>query len=150
MRLQGINLPGDAHDTPHHARLSSAGSVRSVVCECSHLKDEGCICRWDELKMPEYLSVNPSGLVPVLEDGDVKMQESGAITQFLAEKYGQGRVTVEPGTQEHAAYCQVKHLRQKQLALWDPTGCLSRNHGVHLIISEGPERLFIRLILDAH
>ncbi|KAK9825293.1 hypothetical protein WJX74_006534 [Apatococcus lobatus] len=68
--------------------------------------------KWDDLKKPEYLEINPSGLVPVLQDGDVKMQESGAITQFLAEKYGQGQVTVEAGTPEHAAYCQWFHVSE--------------------------------------
>lgn len=68
--------------------------------------------KWDELKGPEYLKVNSKGLVPVLQDGDVKMQESGAITQFLAEKYGQGRVTVKTGTPEHAAYCQWFHVAE--------------------------------------
>ena len=63
--------------------------------------------RWDDLQKPEYLSVDPGGRVPILEDTGMKMKESGAITQFLAEKYGKGRVTLPPGTPEHAAYCQV-------------------------------------------
>ncbi|GJS56532.1 glutathione S-transferase-like protein [Tanacetum coccineum] len=40
-----------------------------------------------EHKKPEYLSRNPFGQVPVLEDGDLKLFESRAITQYLAHTY---------------------------------------------------------------
>ncbi|KAK9863103.1 hypothetical protein WJX84_001686 [Apatococcus fuscideae] len=68
--------------------------------------------KWDDLQKPEYLSVDPGGRVPILEDAGIKMKESGAITQFLAEKYGKGRVTLPPGTPEHAAYCQWFHMAE--------------------------------------
>ena len=34
-----------------------------------------------------YISLNPNRLVPVLEDGDLKLTESSAILKYLAEKY---------------------------------------------------------------
>ena len=37
---------------------------------------------------PEYASINPSRLVPVLEDGDFRLTESSAILKYLAEKTG--------------------------------------------------------------
>ena len=36
----------------------------------------------------EFRSVNPSGLVPVLEDGDFRLSESSAIIKYLADKVG--------------------------------------------------------------
>jgi len=40
---------------------------------------------------PEYLAMNPNGLVPVLVDGDdAPLFESAAITRYLASKYGDG------------------------------------------------------------
>jgi len=36
----------------------------------------------------EFRSVNPSGLVPVLEDGDFRLSESSAIVKYLADKVG--------------------------------------------------------------
>lgn len=37
---------------------------------------------------PEFLSMNPNGLVPVLRDGSVTMWESCAILRYLAARYG--------------------------------------------------------------
>lgn len=37
---------------------------------------------------PAFLSVNPMGTIPSMEDGDVKVHESLAITLYLAKKYG--------------------------------------------------------------
>jgi glutathione S-transferase len=37
---------------------------------------------------PDYAKINPSFLVPVLEDGDFRLTESSAILKYLAEKTG--------------------------------------------------------------
>lgn len=37
---------------------------------------------------PEYRAMNPMGLVPVIQDGDVTMFESAAILRYLASRYG--------------------------------------------------------------
>ena len=36
---------------------------------------------------PPYASINPSRLVPMLEDGDLRLTESSAILKYLADKY---------------------------------------------------------------
>jgi glutathione S-transferase len=38
-----------------------------------------------ELRQPEYLTINPNGLVPSLRDGDLTLWESNAIMQYLAD-----------------------------------------------------------------
>ncbi|TKY52537.1 Glutathione S-transferase F13 [Spatholobus suberectus] len=40
-----------------------------------------------EHKQPPFLSKNPFGLIPVLEDGDLTLFESRAITAYVAEKF---------------------------------------------------------------
>ncbi|WP_340108197.1 glutathione S-transferase family protein [Pikeienuella sp. HZG-20] len=37
---------------------------------------------------PEFLAMNPNGLVPVLKDGDLTLWESAAILRYLAARYG--------------------------------------------------------------
>jgi len=44
--------------------------------------------RRGEHKTPQYLAINPFGKVPALEDGDLKLFESGAILLHLTNKYG--------------------------------------------------------------
>lgn len=39
---------------------------------------------------PEYLAMNPNGLVPTLRDGDVTVWESHAIVRYLCAEYGSG------------------------------------------------------------
>ena len=39
-----------------------------------------------ETKKPEYLALNPNGMVPTLCDGDLVLWESNAIMQYLASK----------------------------------------------------------------
>src|SRR5438094_9038946 len=41
-----------------------------------------------EQYQPQYSAINPSRLVPVLEDGDFRLTESSAILKYLAEKTG--------------------------------------------------------------
>ncbi|XP_030451827.1 glutathione S-transferase F13-like [Syzygium oleosum] len=47
-----------------------------------------------EQKMPDFLAKNPFGKVPVLEDGDLTIFESRAITEYISKKYK------SPGTED--------------------------------------------------
>ena len=54
----------------------------------------------------EWRRMNPVGKVPVMTDGDLKMFESGAMVQYLLDRYGEGRLQPPPGTAAHALYLQ--------------------------------------------
>jgi glutathione S-transferase len=41
-----------------------------------------------EHHQPKFLAINPSHMVPMLEDGDFRLTESSAILKYLAEKIG--------------------------------------------------------------
>ena len=43
-------------------------------------------------KTPEYLAMNPNGLVPVIEDGGHVMWESNAILRYLCAKHSAGKL----------------------------------------------------------
>lgn len=39
---------------------------------------------------PEYAAINPTGLVPTIEDGDVRLWESNVIVRYLSHKHSMG------------------------------------------------------------
>ncbi|MFQ0813705.1 glutathione S-transferase [Brucella anthropi] len=47
------------------------------------------------LKDPAYLTRNPNGLIPLLEDGDMVLWESNTITRYLAAAYGKGGLWID-------------------------------------------------------
>lgn len=61
------------------------------------------------LQTPAFLAKSPLGKVPLLEDGEVRICESGAITEYLVETYGKGRLAPAPGTPARAEYLQWLH-----------------------------------------
>jgi len=54
-----------------------------------------------ELRSPEYLRVNPFGLIPAIDDGGFQLFESAAIVLYLAEK-AQRLLPAEPSARARA------------------------------------------------
>ena len=52
------------------------------------------------LAPPELRRVHPLGKSPVISDGELVLAESGAIIEYLADRYGGGRLLPAPGTPE--------------------------------------------------
>jgi glutathione S-transferase len=75
-----------------------------------------------EHRTPAYASINPSMLVPVLEDGDFRLTESSAILKYLADKVGS------------AAYPKdlQKRARVNEMMDWLNTG-FYRDFGYNLV-----------------
>ncbi|MBM4297390.1 MAG: glutathione S-transferase family protein [Deltaproteobacteria bacterium] len=65
---------------------------------------------------PEYLAMNPNGLVPTIKDGDFILWESNSIMRYLNAKYGQGRLL--PTTPEGMA--QANRWMDWQLSAFNP------------------------------
>ncbi len=65
-------------------------NARQVLIAANELNSDVEICMVDLLKQqqktPEFLALNPNGLMPVLEDGDFVLWESTAIMQYLGTK----------------------------------------------------------------
>ena len=58
------------------------------------------------LAPPELTAVHPLGKSPVIEDGSVKIAESGAIVEYLCEHYGQGTLARRPSDADWPAYIE--------------------------------------------
>ncbi|MEP6899497.1 MAG: glutathione S-transferase [Rhodanobacter sp.] len=52
------------------------------------------------LAPPELRAVHPLGKSPVITDGELTLAESGAIVEYLADRYGNGRLIAAPGSDE--------------------------------------------------
>jgi glutathione S-transferase len=55
-------------------------------------------------KTPEYLRLNPNGLIPVLEDGDLVLYETAAICLHLVDTHPQAGLAPALGTAERAHF----------------------------------------------
>ena len=64
------------------------------------------------MRTPEYLKVHPLGRVPALEDGDLTIFESGAIVQYVLEKYGDGTMVPAPDSIDYPIYLQWLHYAE--------------------------------------
>ena len=64
------------------------------------------------MRTPEYLKVHPLGRVPALEDGNLTIFESGAIVQYVLEKYGDGNMVPATGSIDYPIYLQWLHYAE--------------------------------------
>jgi glutathione S-transferase len=64
------------------------------------------------LAPPELLRVHPLGKSPVITDGDVTVAESGAIVEYLIDRYGNGRLVPPPGTPERRRWTYWLHFAE--------------------------------------
>ena len=59
-----------------------------------------------------FNQATPLGRLPTLEDGEVVMCESGAIVEYILERYGEGRLAPAIGTPERARFLQWLHFAE--------------------------------------
>jgi glutathione S-transferase len=86
--------PGNASMTPHMV-LEELG----VPFELKRVDREN-----GAHKSPEYLKLNPNGLIPVLVDGDLVLYETAAIVLYLVDRFPQGELAPAHGSVERAHF----------------------------------------------
>jgi len=64
------------------------------------------------LAPPELKKVHPLGKSPVITDGDLVVAESGAIIEYLVDKYGNGKLAPARGTPERLQYTYWLHYAE--------------------------------------
>ena len=88
-------FPGNASMAPHIALLELGLRFELVKVD----REAGAH------KAPAYLKLNPNGLIPVLEDGDLVLYETAAILMHLADAHPQaGLAPPALGSAERAQY----------------------------------------------
>jgi len=81
---------------------------------------------------PEWRAISPAGKVPALTDGELTLFESGAIVEYILDRYGEGRLRPPPGTAERALHQQW---------CWFSEATLARPLGVVGLMRRRPEEL---------
>ncbi len=69
------------------------------------------------LAPPELRAIHPLGKSPVMQDGDLILPESGAIMEYLIERYGEGRLAPRAGTPERVRYLYWMHFAEGTMML---------------------------------
>ena len=68
------------------------------------------------LAPPELLAIHPLGKSPVITDGGLTVAESGAIVEYLVNKYDDGRLLPAEGTPERRIYTYWLHYAEGTFA----------------------------------
>ncbi len=64
------------------------------------------------LRTPEYYKIHPMGRIPVLEDGETRIYESGAIVQYLLARHGNGKFVPDVNEPSFPEYLQWLHYAE--------------------------------------
>ena len=100
----------------YYASPSRAGHVRWLLEELRVPYD---LVRVDmaagDHKFPEHLARHPLGKVPVLEDGQVTLFETGAICMYLADKYEEKGLAPRIGHSARGPYLQWMFFASTEL-----------------------------------
>ncbi|MES2226319.1 MAG: glutathione S-transferase [Pseudomonadota bacterium] len=64
------------------------------------------------LAPPSLMKVHPLGKSPVITDGELTVAETGAIVEYLIERYGNGRLVAPPGTPQRLRWTYWLHFAE--------------------------------------
>ncbi|MBI1180415.1 MAG: glutathione S-transferase [Alphaproteobacteria bacterium] len=92
--------------TVHHLGISQS---ERIVWLCEELEIPYELVRYDRdpvtrLAPPDYKALHPFGTAPVVTDGDLVLGESGAIIEYVCNRYGGGRLIPKPDDPAYADF----------------------------------------------
>ena len=76
--------------------------ARELSIPHEHIETDWRTCAGE----PDFLAINPYGMIPALEDGDLRLSESMAINDYLLRRYGTGSSLAPANAAEDAAITQ--------------------------------------------
>ena len=114
--------------TVHH--LGKSQSER-IVWLCEELEIPYQLKRYTRdpvtiLAPADYKALHPIGAAPVITVGDLVLAESGAVVDYIIAKYGKGRLALNAGHPDFAAYLYWFHFAN---------GTLQANMGRNMILN---------------
>ncbi len=71
----------------------------------THLRNQG-------MAPDSYRKIHSLGRAPVICDGPLTIMESGAICEYLVDKYGQGQLKPVPGSEDYVRYLEWMHFAE--------------------------------------
>ncbi len=103
--------------TVHHLRRSQS---ERIVWLCEELGLDYTLESYDRdpvtrLAQADYKAIHPLGNAPVIDDGDLRLAESGAIVEYLLAKYGDGRLALTPSDPDYPQYLYWLHFSNGNL-----------------------------------
>lgn len=99
--------------TVHHLNNSRSQRILWLLEELGLEYDIKRYERGPDMLAPESLrKVHPLGKSPVITDGDLTLAESGAIVEYLVNRYGDGKLSPAPDSPEKLRYTYWLHYAE--------------------------------------
>src|SRR6201990_2032942 len=99
--------------TVHHLNNSRSQRVLWLLEELGVAYDIKRYQRLPDMRAPpELRAIHPLGKSPVITDDGNTLAESGAIVEYLIDRFGQGRLIPQPGTPARLRYTYWLHYAE--------------------------------------
>jgi glutathione S-transferase len=97
--------------TIHHLLVSQSERIIWLMEELGLAYELKSYARDSQTRLapPEFLALHPLGSAPVIQDGDVTMGESLAISTYILDLYGDGKLRIAPGQPGYADFTYWYH-----------------------------------------
>lgn len=89
-----------------------------------------------------YKALHPMGIAPVIDDGDVRISESGAIVEYILGRYGGGRLVVASDQPNYADYLFWLHFANGSLVANEMLAMVS------MVLGAAPDHPAMGMIRD--
>ena len=97
----------------HHVQKSTTPKIPVAFALFGYVKNWDCLIRWrrsifskEYRATAEFRAISPLGKVPVLFDGDIRILESGAMVQYVLERYAPDKLKPANDDPLFASYLQ--------------------------------------------
>lgn len=111
--------------TLYHVPRTISSPIVQILLELNVVDDPVCVkeMSFTDLKTPEHLAINPMGTSPAFQDTDldISMWESGAVLDYLLERYDKLNQFFPAPNNEHSTpetiMARAKYLQLKQFII---------------------------------